>query len=97
MVSVRIGVCGLEVLKSVGLVLHDLAVARHQGHHPGQRLLVDDVLHAGVHLVEAAGDEAHRLRSGGRQRGCGGNRGRSLCVNGRGDQRRDKDGRGEEA
>ena len=44
----------LEILEAVGLVLHDLALARHQRDDAGQVLLVDDVLHAVVHLVEAA-------------------------------------------
>jgi hypothetical protein len=63
----------LEILEAVGLVLHDLALARHQRDDAGEVLLIDQALHGLVHPVEAARGKADGFRRRLRQRReCGG-------------------------
>ena len=52
----------LEILEAVGLVLHDLALARHKGDDAGEVLLIDQALHGLVHSVEAARGKADGFR-----------------------------------
>ncbi len=80
---------GLETGNAVGLVLHDLAFPRHQRDDAGELFLVDEVLHAGVHLVEGARSKADGLRRRRRQRREGRNAGLRL-QRGRRQQQRDQ-------
>ena len=50
-----------HVALAVGAVIHDLAVARQDGDHAGELLLVDCLLHQRVQALEPLGRKAHRL------------------------------------